>query len=132
MASPIQPKILITPVTARRRPTVAGVTISLLVIIIFCRWVFYSKIRYAVQYGVPISHVTLDSEPHDCDWLMPPIGNKGCYYELQKRSVITSVNASGKTIVSYDEGKTWQLNSVSAPAQTEIFLSWQKFVGDEE
>jgi len=131
MELPVDAKLGMPPVSSRRRPTATESCFWLLAIILLCRLGWYSKIRYAVEYGVGYSQVTMDSEPHDCDWLAPPIGSKGCHYEMRKRTVRTALDASGKSIISYDDGATWQLNGASGPTKTEVFLSWQKFVGDE-
>ena len=45
----------------------------------------FVKLRVALQYGdKPFAHwptVTIDKEPHDCDFMTAPIGIKHCHYE---------------------------------------------------
>jgi hypothetical protein len=102
-----------------------------LILIIFtifywCREAWYSKIRYAVQYGVSYTQVTKPNEPHDCDWLTAPIGNKNCHYDPQVLTVRTATSTTGKPIVSYDDGKTWSDNDSQPPIEPSVFIAWQK------
>jgi hypothetical protein len=92
---------------------------------------WYSKVRYAAQYGVDYSHVYKDKKPHDCEWLAAPLGDKNCHYdaEARKDSVMTSTDrTTGRPIVSYDEGKSWSWNDGDYPAKAEsnVYVSWQK------
>ena len=43
--------------------------------------VWHSKVRYSLQYDVPYSKITIEKEPHDCNFLAAPLGEKYCHYE---------------------------------------------------
>jgi hypothetical protein len=100
-------------------------------------WVWYSKVRYSVQYDVPMSQVVLEDEPHDCDFFHAPIGNKDCSYEAAVTAttitepdpdgptVLTSKNLEGETVVSFDDGKTWVARR-SLPSKKYVHLDWNK------
>src|SRR6202035_5024976 len=69
-----------------------------------------SNLRYAFEYGVNLSAVNKDPKPHDCDWSKAPIGNKECHYEVEvvKTRIREGVDQkTGKPIISYDDGSTW-------------------------
>ena len=68
---------------------------------------WHSKARYSVQYDVTYDQVTIDKEPHDCNFLHAPIGGKGCHYEIGVTAAIVKSNQWGGQDVSYDDGKTW-------------------------
>src|SRR5690348_1438348 len=40
----------------------------------------HTTTRYAVQYGVDRSQVTIERRPIDCEFLSSPIGRKDCHY----------------------------------------------------
>jgi hypothetical protein len=93
--------------------------------------VWHSKTRYSVQYGVDSAHVIKDKKPHDCDWLAAPLGNKNCHYDVESRkeTVITGTDkATGRPIVSYDEGNIWSWNDGNYPAKaaSDVFVTWKK------
>jgi hypothetical protein len=105
------------------------------------RNVWYSKLRYSIQCGVPYSQVTKQNEPHDCDFLKAPIGEKNCHYEIEVTktttterdiegpSVRTATNNGGEAMISFDDGKTWVAKR-SIPTKEFVYLSWNK-VEDE-
>jgi hypothetical protein len=43
--------------------------------------ILHSKLRYSLQYNVPIHAVVFEHRPHDCDFLAAPLGNKYCDYD---------------------------------------------------
>lgn len=51
---------------------------------------------YAVKYDVPVSHVIVEPEPHDCDFIRAPIGDKGCDYVAVVRKT------DGRVFVSWE------------------------------
>jgi len=92
---------------------------------------WHSKARYALQYGANYGDVTKDKKPHDCDWLAAPLGDKNCRYDplVQVQTITTgSDKNSGRPIVSYDDGKTWDFNDGTNPAKasTTVYVGWQK------
>jgi hypothetical protein len=91
-----------------------------------CTEAWHSKTKYAVQYGVSYTQVTKSKEPHDCDWLTAPVGDKNCHYDPQARTVRTATSTTGKPIVSYDDGKTWSPNDSLPPAEPAVYITWQK------
>jgi hypothetical protein len=73
-----------------------------------------SKLKYAFEYGVNLSDVHKDPKPHDCDWSKAPIGDKECHYEvevLQTKVREGQDQKTGKPIISYDDGSTWNWDS---------------------
>lgn len=64
--------------------TVAG-------IFLFAVWDtdWFTKWRYYLTSDIPAAHVFIDSQPHDCDFLTAPLGQKNCHYErvVQKETL---------------------------------------------
>ena len=71
------------------------------------REIWYSRARYSMQYQAPYGNVTKRNEPHDCDFMKAPIGNKECHFEIQVQKDLVTYDASSRKIVSYDNGVTW-------------------------
>jgi hypothetical protein len=95
------------------------------------RWV--NKFRYAVWYSVDCSQVkqSEDKPPHDCDFLKAPVGSKGCHYDktVTYEHIIASHDTNtNRSIVSYDEGKTWSWNDgeYAVSASKTVYIGWQK------
>jgi len=68
---------------------------------------WHSKFRYTVQYGVRYDQISIEKEPHDCDFFHAPIGGKGCHYEIAVTASLVKSNQWGGQDISYDDGKTW-------------------------
>jgi hypothetical protein len=106
--------------------TMAPLGIYLIIVGLFAWFVLlpYSwtnAIRYAIKFKVAVNQVHTDDKPSDCDWTRAPLGNKGCHF----KAIVNTFNAAGeslggddapkyrrdsktgKAIVSYDRGKTW-------------------------
>jgi hypothetical protein len=60
--------------------TFFGWVVAMGIIGLFCCAFAPSGSWYAVKYDVPVSHVIVEPEPHDCDFLHAPIGDKDCHY----------------------------------------------------
>jgi len=97
-----------------------------------CAWVFIptswtNAIWYGVKYEVHFNQVYTSNKPSNCDWTHSPLGDKGCYY----KAVVSALNAAGdlvggdnapkyskdktgKSIISYDDGKTWRWSYAEA------------------
>jgi hypothetical protein len=87
----------------------------------------WNNLWYSIQYGVRIDQVTIDKKPHDCDWNTAPLGSKNCHYEEKATKIIAGIGAkTGKLIVSFDDGKTWQLDDPSNPSKSHVTIRWQK------
>lgn len=81
--------------------------------------VLYGTWRYALQYRVPPSRVIKSRQPHDCDWLHAPLGDKNCHYDPAvtyapevaasppKPADRTAQRPSGELVVSHDDGVTF-------------------------
>jgi hypothetical protein len=83
---------------------------------------------YAWKYGLDSSKVTIERPPHDCEWTSAPIGEKHCHYDarvvtVRVRSELAVGAADPTEFVSYDEGRTWQLNLLPRAAPG-VFVSW--------
>jgi hypothetical protein len=95
-----------------------------------------SKLGYFLKYSTLVGssgswktasyeQVTVSPQPHDCEWGSAPLGAKHCHYEAQVLTVRTATSTDGVTpIVSYDEGKTWNVNTDHA--EPSVFISWNK------
>ena len=108
---------------------------SWIVVLVICYFLYVgssaawrSKTRYALQYGVPDKDVHYNRRPHDCDFLAAPVGDKNCHYDsnVQYHSVLVRDNGLGYSVVSYDDGKTWQPNDGSAIAERYVMISWTR------
>jgi hypothetical protein len=102
----------------------------------FCDYLWHSKFRYSMQYGVDFSQITQPDKPRDCSFLKAPLGVKGCHYDrdveswLVKTSCKSNFPDPGDTCtgtVSYDNGKTWQPTS---DLKSAVYVTWQR-VDDE-
>jgi hypothetical protein len=115
---------------------IVGALITLYVLGGVWHWAWYSKLRYTIQYQIPFSQVITEKEPHDCEFLKAPIGEKNCHFaadvttttmepDTEVSSVRTAQNDSGEPMVSFDDGKTWVAKR-SLPTKTFVYLSWKK------
>jgi hypothetical protein len=79
---------------------------------------------YSFEYGVAFNDVQTDTKPTDCDFLHAPLGLKDCTYTPHVKVfngegfLVGGENApsygsdtkTGKPIISYDGGKSWNWN----------------------
>jgi hypothetical protein len=118
-----------------------------LIILGICGWIFYAgginKAWYSLKYSVFPDAVHIDAQPSDCDFMHAPLGSKGCHY----KAVVTAYNATGavvggddapkyshdtktgKPIISYDNGKTWDwltAGDVPDPVIKSVIVTWVK------
>jgi hypothetical protein len=98
---------------------------------------------YAVEYSVDPFKVQVGNKPKDCDFMHAPLGRKECHYDAKA----TAYNAAGdivggdsapqyrndiktgKAIVSYDDGKTWEwYYGANIPDQKikTVLVTWSK------
>jgi hypothetical protein len=95
-------------------------------------WMWHSKLVYSWRYGVAVSQVNIEKEPTDCDFLHAPLGDKDCRYERQVSTVLVRTDSSDMATkglvhyISYDDGKTWTLDSSVPPINPGIAISWEK------
>jgi hypothetical protein len=82
---------------------------------------WHGKWRYAMTYGVSSDNVIVDSHPHDCAFVAAPFGEKYCHYDREVSTLRRATSSTGNPIVSYDEGKTW---NVIEPDPT---VAWPKY-----
>jgi hypothetical protein len=68
--------------------------------------------------------VKVDHRPHNCEWSTAPLGDKNCHYVPHVRSVRTSVTDKSVSLVSYDDGKTSQVNTFNETPG--VYVSWEK------
>lgn len=94
---------------------------------------WHAKWRYAMAYGVSSDKVEIRDLPHDCAFLAAPLGAKYCHYESIVSTVRWATSTQGLPIVSYDEGKTWDVFTPPAgavvPASSTIesvSVSWNR------
>ena len=99
-------------------------------------------IWYSLQYQADWNQVETESKPTECDWGRSPIGGKGCHF----KKTVYALNAAGervggddapqygqsttgKPIVSWDNGKTWDWYSESAAPDmrvARVLITWIK------
>jgi hypothetical protein len=104
----------------------AGGLIAVVVVLSLGEKACHSTLRYAAQYHVSYDQVTVDKQPHDCEWLTAPLGDKNCHYDAEARIIRTGHReGTGQPVVSFDDGKTWEDNSGSklSPA---VYITWKK------
>jgi hypothetical protein len=94
---------------------------------------WHSKWRYELQYGVESSKIQYDKEPHDCEFLTVPLGNKNCHYERSVSTLRWATSTTGRPIASSDDGKTWNTFApdagVTVPNNStveQVYISWEK------
>lgn len=85
------------------------------------------SLRWSVKYGMGFDVVHITSKPSDCDWSRAPLGDKACHFEpavtaynatgypVAIDAVPTYQQAAGKTLVSFDSGKTWATSHSYGP-----------------
>jgi len=55
------------------------------------------------------SRITIQSKPHDCEFMTAPMGSKNCHFEKVVSKVLwASRNGDGAPIRSFDNGQTWE------------------------
>lgn len=68
--------------------------------------------------------ISVQSIPHDCEFLTAPMGSKHCHYKQNVVTVRIRSDAPGARSISMDDGKTWSKAEPSDhPA---VFISWEK------
>lgn len=103
--------------------------------------IWYSKLRYSIEYGVSYGKVSKPDEPRACNWFKAPIGDKVCHYEIRVHTVREAHDQNGKSITSYDGGATWtasdgsELGYIPVPANptvTSVNITWGKINEDQQ
>jgi hypothetical protein len=94
---------------------------------------WHSKARFYMQYGLTRGlnweEVTKEKEPHDCEWLKAPLGDKYCHYDAVVSSVrISKDSKTGNPIWSSDDGKTWSWYDAASPSRVmpHVYVGWEK------
>lgn len=116
------------------RSGLAGLVSTAFFLIVLFVWIpdlWHSKVRYEWQYGVNSDQITVNKRPTDCDFFHAPIGNKGCDYQRQVNSIQVRTDSSDLargTVheVSYDDGKTWSVDTSVPPTQPLVVISWDR------
>jgi hypothetical protein len=67
--------------------------------------------------------IHIEPKPHDCEFLTAPIGLKHCDYDPRVTTVRIN-NTPSESLVSYDEGKTWQ--SAGPSDKRMVLVTWQR------
>ena len=83
---------------------------------------------YALRYETDSNRIHIAPKPGDCDFLHAPIGLKGCHYEKSVQVMRYSKDVqTGQPIVSYDDGKTWNLlPEGEKPGSVQVYVDWLK------
>jgi hypothetical protein len=95
--------------------------------------IWHAKWRYALQYSLSSDKIYAGTAPHDCGFLTAPIGEKYCHYERVISTTRWATSTQGLPIISWDEGKTWNVFSPDAGEHApqystvkEVSISWVK------
>jgi hypothetical protein len=109
----------------------AVVVVAALLIGVPLSW--HSRWRYEIQYWLPDSRISIDTQPHDCDFLKSPLGSKECHYRRLVTTMRFARSAAGSPLVSYDSGKTWEnftpIPGMVVPQRSTVegvIVSWNK------
>jgi hypothetical protein len=119
------------------KTTTAGAIAWVLIAMLVWSWLgsgWHSKFRYSIQYGVDVIKITVQDEPHDCNFLAAPLGAKYCRYERDVRVTRWAMGRqSNGPIISYDDGKSWQAftppENATVPEHStaeEVYVGWEK------
>ena len=109
--------------------------IAVLLVIAFWNDVWFSKWRLAVYYGIDSSHVEVDKEPHDCEFLTSPLGEKHCSYHSAVILNAMGPASQGSHRAIYYSGngggtwQTWGSPDVQLPDGSrllDVHLQWVK------
>jgi hypothetical protein len=91
-------------------------------------------ILYSMEYSINSGQVHWNAKPTDCDFIHAPLGDKACHY----KKTVTAYDAAGyvvagddapkyghdtntgKPIISYDNGKSWNWLPTDAPATPDL------------
>jgi hypothetical protein len=75
--------------------------VALVLLIMAYDYEFQPKDYYAMDFSTKASNVFVTSEPHNCEWMSAPLGDKHCHYEKN----VTSWNERGeiKVAVMWDK-----------------------------
>ncbi len=107
-----------------------GVVVLAIVMVVPALPLVFSESRwaYALRYDTDSSRVQVAPRPGDCDWDYAPLGRKGCHYEKEVSVTRYSTDAkTGKSIVTYDDGKTWDwLPEGEKPERAQVYVTWRK------
>jgi hypothetical protein len=91
------------------------------------RDIWHSRLRYAAQYHVHYDQVTMAKQPHDCDWLAAPLGDKNCHYDAETQRVRLGIRENtNRPLVSFDDGKTWVDDNNVPPLTSGVYITWKK------
>ncbi len=106
------------------------VAVLVIVMIVYALPLVFSESpwAYALRYHADSSRVQVVPRPADCDWSYAPLGRKGCHYEKEVFVTRYSTDAkTGKPIVTYDDGKTWDwLPEGEKPGPVQVYVTWRK------
>jgi hypothetical protein len=84
-------------------------SIAILIISLLGPYLSLSPVKswYALTNDVPAHRVEIDNEPHDCDFMTAPLGDKNCHYEARHFVLQGADTPDGKKslLVSYEKVK---------------------------
>lgn len=80
--------------------------------------------RYSLDDDLKNAEYVMPTRPHDCEFMTAPLGEKHCHYNKEVATVRVRKAQSGGRVISYDEGKTWEL--AVAVTRSTVLVSWRK------
>jgi hypothetical protein len=99
-------------------------------IVLYANWDWppISSRWLSFYYSVPFDRVAVATKPKDCDFLAAPLGSKGCSYQRDIALYVYRHDvATGRPIVSSNEGKTWDWNDgTQEPDGRRLLVFWRK------
>jgi hypothetical protein len=88
--------------------------------------IWNSREVLALRYNVSDDRITIDEEPHDCDFLRAPLGVKECSYAREITVIKAGTNAAGEHFITYDNGKTWTPDPQQQAKKSSVMVWWKK------
>ena len=121
----------------RDKGSVLGAIVALIIawlVILGLGDLWHSKLRYAWWYNVSSDQVTTEKKPTDCDFLRAPLGDKGCHYDREVTVIRVKTEpdprgtlaSPGIPYVSFDDGKTWVVDTSNPLTKPQVLISWEK------
>lgn len=103
---------------------IVGGLVGLVILAIVCLMIWSPgglyKAVLSYKYSVKPGNIRIDAKPHDCDFMLAPMGDKGCHYDP-----VVEVYSIGVLVGGTNVPKYYQDRFRGIPV-TSITVSWVK------